>query len=698
MAILEIDSNLRGAYMVYRNRDKLTILELKENEDAISFERIKDLVLAMPSNVIYCEKNGRLYGIITMGDVGRACNEGMREVAVNCKFTKLLTGEHARARKLFSEKKSINALPVTDNNGILLGDYSRWHDMIYIKNIYTLWGENTDPIKGWKIAFIKPCSAFSDEIAAYDEYCSWLREHGADVIQIAPAEVPEYVGSIKYFLTVTEDEKRAMETVYGFMLSMNEVIDRIASFANLNSIIAREEGMDYLYKIRGNVINITFCRNSGHCGKLEKDIRSKFDNVGEKVSNVLRPSMYAAFFDDLSEDGYIDSILKIKYQVINQAGLVMLKDSSGLYYNVLNGERKTLEQPQEYEKTIYFIGPCFIYGHYTEDKNTIESMIQKKINDAGYKVKVVNYGSPSYADNMELMLARIMAIPMKKGDILVTYFRNAIIPYIDNINLYDSLNQNNLNVNWVIDVPWHCNHKVNALYADAVFDKLQPLMLENVDGHGELIEHDGDYIKALYINRYFSAFDQFQYDKIGSIVMNCNPFTYGHRYLIEQALETVDFLIIFVVEEDKSFFSFDERFAMVCEGVEDLKNVLVVPSGPFILSQTSFPEYFIKTADEDLVENVENDVRVFAEKIAPHLNIKYRFVGEEPEDAVTNEYNLAMKHILPENGIELIEIPRKKIDGRYISASKVRECLFNENIEELKRLVPRSTMSVLFGD
>lgn len=375
----------------------------------------------------------------------------------------------------------------------------------------------------------------------------------------------------------------------------------------------------------------------------------------------------------------------------------MLKDNTSPYYNVLNGERKTFGQPQKYERTIYFIGPCFIYGHYAEDKNTIESLIQKRINDAGYKVKVVNYGSPSYSDYIELVLARILVLPINKGDIIVAYFRNEINPYADNIDLCGILAQNDVSANWLVDKPAHCNHKVNALYADVIFDKLKSIMSENVEG-GELVEYDMDYIKILYINRYFSSFDKSQYDKIGSIVMNCNPFTYGHRYLIEQALETVDFLIIFVVEEDKSFFPFDERFAMVCGGVEDLDNVLVVPSGPFILSQTSFPEYFIKTADEDLVENVENDVKVFAEKIAPHLNIKYRFVGEEPEDKVTNEYNLAMKRILPQNGMELVEIPRKKVDGGYISASKVRECLDNENMAELKKLVPQSTIQVLFGD
>lgn len=150
------------------------------------------------------------------------------------------------------------------------------------------------------------------------------------------------------------------------------------------------------------------------------------------------------------------------------------------------------------------------------------------------------------------------------------------------------------------------------------------------------------------VNCYFSNFNPDLYGRIGSIVMNCNPFTNGHRYLIEESLRYVDLLIIFVVEEDKSVFTFDERLVLVNTGVSDLSNAMVVPSGQLILSQRTFPEYFLKVEDEDIVRNVEYDITLFAEQIAPRLNITYRFVGEEPRDAVTNEYNLAMKRILPQ--------------------------------------------------
>ena len=111
-----------------------------------------------------------------------------------------------------------------------------------------------------------------------------------------------------------------------------------------------------------------------------------------------------------------------------------------------------------------------------------------------------------------------------------------------------------------------------------------------------------------------------------------------------------------------------------------------------------FSRIFIKIRDEELEQNVENDITLFAEKIAPRLNIRYRFVGEEPEDDVTNEYNNAMKRILPQNGVELIEIPRKMQNRKVISASKVREILEHDTIRGLCELIPETTLQILFDE
>lgn len=116
--------------MRYRKREELTILKVQNDEENISFNKLKEVIMARPSNVIYCEKNGKLHGIITMGDIQRACADNKNEVAANTHFTSLNTDENMKAHKIFDEKASINALPVLDDD-ILTGDWIRWDDLRY---------------------------------------------------------------------------------------------------------------------------------------------------------------------------------------------------------------------------------------------------------------------------------------------------------------------------------------------------------------------------------------------------------------------------------------------------------------------------------------------------------------------------------------------------------------------------------------
>lgn len=181
----------------------------------------------------------------------------------------------------------------------------------------------------------------------------------------------------------------------------------------------------------------------------------------------------------------------------------------------------------------------------------------------------------------------------------------------------------------------------------------------------------------------------------GAIVMNCNPFTLGHRYLIEEASKSCSEVLVFLVEEDRSVFPFDVRFSLVKEGVSDLKNVKVIPGGEYIISSATFPTYFIRSEDERHKAYAELDAGIFAKYFCRRFNLKKRFVGTEPYSVSTSLYNDALKKILPENGIEFIEIERKKSEQEYISASKVRELLKQESIEAVRNIVPKVTYDYL---
>ncbi|OQB23564.1 MAG: (Citrate (pro-3S)-lyase) ligase [Firmicutes bacterium ADurb.Bin182] len=175
--------------------------------------------------------------------------------------------------------------------------------------------------------------------------------------------------------------------------------------------------------------------------------------------------------------------------------------------------------------------------------------------------------------------------------------------------------------------------------------------------------------------------------KIGTVVVNCNPFTLGHQYLMETASSRVDALHVFVLSEDRSQFPADLRYRLVLEGVSHLKNVYVHKSGDYIISSATFPTYFLKESVKPDEVNGTLDLTLFAKRIAKPLGITVRFVGTEPFCPTTARYNLLMKKILPRYGIEVVELERKD----QISASKVRKLMAEGKLEEIKKLVPETT-------
>ena len=187
--------------------------------------------------------------------------------------------------------------------------------------------------------------------------------------------------------------------------------------------------------------------------------------------------------------------------------------------------------------------------------------------------------------------------------------------------------------------------------------------------------------------------------KIASIVMNANPFTLGHQYLIEKASKENDILHLFIVSEDKSVVPFNIRKKLIKEGTSHLKNIIYYDTGPYIISSSTFPSYFQKD-EKDVIESHANlDIEIFV-KIAKVLDINVRYVGEEPTSLVTGIYNQLMEKKLPENGIKCIEVPRKiDKDGKeVISASEVRKEIKEGNIEKIKNMVPECTYKFFMSE
>lgn len=179
----------------------------------------------------------------------------------------------------------------------------------------------------------------------------------------------------------------------------------------------------------------------------------------------------------------------------------------------------------------------------------------------------------------------------------------------------------------------------------------------------------------------------------GVVVMNCNPFTLGHRYLIEQAAKQVERLFVMVVREDCSLFSYAERKAMVEQGVAHLKNVTVIDGSEYAISQATFPTYFLKRLDDAADTQMLLDLDLFRRHIAPALGATVRFVGTEPTDQLTRRYNQLMHEVLA----DVRETVRLEKDGNAVSASRVRKAMEQGDMSTIRQLVPPTTLPYIIA-
>ena len=426
-------------------------------------------------------------------------------------------------------------------------------------------------------------------------------------------------------------------------------------------------------------------------------------------------------FGELYSKEYLIEIGKIP-QVIEKGDVYKHEDYASKYVNVIEGQRVVCGQPENYKRTIHVYGRCGAFGYAVEDKNSLPSQIQIQLRRHGVEdVRVVNHGLWGGEDAFLEHNFLHDCVGYKEGDIilfymkhidkrLLRYWEEAGVKYKEMTHEWHEYPE----AKWCFyDKPGHMTHigyqhvaeliaedlikqdfsakpVDEELYASFNSDHLKAYLKKN--NNSEFYKEINDYTASIL--KEYPLTEETQ--ECGSIVMNCNPFTKGHRYLIEYAAKQVDRLYVFVVKEDKSFFKYDDRYEMVKQGTADLDNVVVVSSGKFIISSLTFPEYFMKDYVKEKNFDVSMDVETFCKHIAPPLLIKKRFAGEEPFDPVTLNYNENMRRILPKYGMEFCEIPRLALDEkRVINATEVRRLLKERDFEAIKEYVPETTLRIL---
>ena len=436
--------------------------------------------------------------------------------------------------------------------------------------------------------------------------------------------------------------------------------------------------------------------------------RTKYNENILKLRNLLRMKGINSYYVKIPTENEVmqhplfyysfsDAFLWTKYKEKKTREILPLITSKS--YEESKGwmkRKKWIEKAGSGKRKIYLVGPCIVNGDevFTEDELAV--LLARAVEREGLDYEVIKICMSWF--QFDTPTEKILEYDIYKNDIVI-FLDEAIEGYdLDLTEIYKNYKGNE----WLyVDVPIHTTKRGNEQIASALLNEivLPGYKKSYVQDDNIVLQHGKKQLTCRekeeldsYLNKIDHLITVYPVGKdIAAIVMTGNPFTYGHQYLVEWGSRNSDFLYIFVVEENAFLFSFEERIALIREGTKHLDNVQVLPGGRFLASKTTFSNYYEREKTDENEVDASKDIFFFSEYIAPFLHIKKRFVGEEPIDKVTAQYNRQLSERLPKYGIELREISRKKFEKQIISASLVRQCIALREYDRIQLLVPEST-------
>ncbi len=685
--------------MDFYTRSQLPIISFEEEPEFLDNALIRQALYEKPCNLVFVEVRDKLYGIASFGDVVRA---GEGPVPVNRNFTVLKGKQFMKAREIFREKTNILEIPVTDEEGRLTGMCSKNDDLLYLEynrpwegNRYARPFLNKHKVvrvvrtpKG-DVRRQRLVDLWIEEFQKYGVSCEMIDL--CDILELQMDQTPilfvdeELCLGSKFLIEGLNRHTYNTSITFTFRL-----FERKATELGFDALIAKlaESGIK-VYNMRYSTEQNTEGRR-----RLWKSMYRMRELMGKPY---VMPSYAQGFYEEFNVGDYAAEVGKLTFNIEASNVYSRLKDVKSRYLNVVNGERITVGQPSEAERSIWFFGPCLMVGGYVEDKHTIESFLQERLNREGYSCRVVNCGC---YDTPYQEMIRITSTPMKPGDVVVLHVDNQPFTAAESIDIMEILDRNNVPTEWLLDAPTHGNHKVNQIYADELFDRMVrdgALTGKANNGEGRSLLTCDLAVNTLFLDLHFDNYHPVEGERVGGIALHGNPFTLGHRYLIETASKQVDRLFALLTEDEAGILSFAERYAMAIEDTKHLPNVTIVPGGPFSGTRNDFAVYFVKVEPTTMREGTYASFKIFAEVIAKRLGITCRFIGDERHCPQMQVHNELAKEMMPSYGIEVIEIPRAQAEGGSISASRSRRAAAEGDRETLLANVSKSTYKILVG-
>ena len=706
-----------GRCIGFRNSGYLVL-----NENEIDVFALIDWFTNHVNDYVYVKsESGKIKGIIDGKKFDIAIKKFLSDVSIEEEYISIENVEEDNRLyiyDIFDTNLKINHLPVI-KNGVLLGEY---YDTFQTK-------EN---VERYHIRSMIP-----ELIAFVDDIKSYFKDNNIRRVQAIVDSDDEYT---KLILSKIDNVS------WNFCLSYNDLIDYGKDTLNVD-LKYPTEYREFLNKLHVPVITlfqmvgkILLKRFASYCRTNEINLLAVYA-VGKKDISYLSVRDMGVMNTDLLLNDMLGDITylnkfyrknkSIRYATSEEVGPLgsrtirhngiynHLMDCKNEFINVKKGVRRTTNQPANWKQEIHMFGPCIVQGICVTDEYTIESYLQRKLNrKCKNHYKVFNHGAASHTPDSSFCNDILVAMDtcLHKGDtvIFLDAFSDSAFEWLadEDIQVIKDIHMFDGTANYFMNNTYHCNHLANQKYASLIFPYISIRNDCDVENHKYFEEknidldfRDDAFLHNPELRRYSDevaerfGVKKAEQKKIAAICTQANPFTKGHYYLVEKAAREMDYVYVFVVQDSLNALPFLDRMQIVKNAVKDLENVFVVSCGTFMSSFRTFPDYFTVAKYEngfDLV-NVITDTKIFASIFCKKLNIKYRYLGEEPNDVYTQQLNEHFFEVLPQYGVTPVLVKRASYGEKPISASAVRRMIEDKQYEEVKNYIHDYTLKVLIN-
>ena len=673
-----------------RKLDELAIYQLESEADDIDIELLHDLYVEKTSDIVYLTLDDKLYGIICYGDLLHHMQNGIVKIVKN--FTKLNAFCDDEARIIFASRNNIQKIPVVNKDDKLLGDYSRWEDgdtgwIHWIISQASIWNSLKSYLKekGYQKVYI--VNPIKEKLWIKDIIIELFASKKINVISTEKMKLSELLQEKEksMVMAVDKEELRGVNCIDGYVYStINDKLDWFYFSSLYHELktydlwrvsghygIAREgdNGKKIFMELQQKEIKVVAIYNdvfyvSDYIKELIKKVNCqvKFHKLKDGMFGPINSDWGETFFGDLLKNEDYQNGTAQKNILEGQSIHTTKRNANYIseYYNITDGRRKTLYQPQNYVGKIYMFGACAIMSIYLEDKYTIASLLQKNLNDAGYHYCVENCGAVAN------VFEKMKEITFHKGDIIIVWTGDGVFTGIDTVEIRHLYEENNVPPEWFLNGLMHANHRIASIIEEALYKKIKKYLKQGSGQtdteRGEDVSFKitnyadvmGNYVKSTYLNRYFAADDMVKYSW-GAVIVDLNISPDMYEKILRKASVVTDHIIVFVPEGvAETEYSFKEYLCAIQKFTLKGIDIKVVSGEKFVPYYDLLSPYYCPWRTME-IEDVRQEVKFFAECMARSLNIKYRFDYGQHTNENMILYSQIVKEELPKYGIEYFE-------------------------------------------